>query len=59
MKIEVSIDTLEENRRICERNGITFSIKGNTVKISMNEGTEYTTYVDFDDLKKLVRKLED
>lgn len=58
MNIKVSIDTLEANRRICERNGITFSINGSTVQISMNEGTEYTTYVDIDDLKKVVKILE-
>lgn len=66
MKTEVHIDTLQSNRRILKRNGCNITLnKGvyfhdvteDTVCIKLDDGVVF--YLDFEELKKAIKKLED
>lgn len=66
MKTEVSIDILQSNRRILKRNGCNITvnkgvylhdIKEDTVCIKLDDDVVF--YLDFEELKKAIKKLED
>lgn len=67
MKTEVYIDTLQSNRRILLRNGCKITVDKKRFSLDVREDTicihqldgGINIYLDFDDLKNALKKLED
>lgn len=61
MKTEISIDALYSDRGMQSENGVKFRINEwdpNTIEITFNYDMHHTAYVDLEQFKKAIRKLE-